>query len=579
VLTNNGAGGFVVAATLSVGGFPYSVVAVDVNGDGKMDLISANVTSNTLSVMTNNGAGGFALASSPAVVNNPVWVTAADVNGDGKMDLICASSFANALSVLTNDGSGDFALSSSPGVGTGPQAVIAADVNGDGKVDLISANSSASTLTILTNNGAGGFALASSPGVGTLPLSLTAADVNGDGKVDLISVNYLAHTLSILTNNGTGIFALASSPTDSPFGSQSVIAADVNGDGKVDLITSSSNGGALTVLTNNGFGNFAVASSPFVGPGPACVVAADVNGDGKMDLITANTLDNTLSVLINAPAFSGAFSGTFRGNFSGNGSGLTGLNPASLTGSLNPAQIPDLDASKVASGTLADARLSPNVALLNAAQTFTAQNTFSSLIVNTTARVNGANNWDVTGTEGDFRVGNDTTRFKIGVAVGGGGAGDVWMRAHGGTQRLFIQTPGGTTFYSNEGRTAGVSLAANGTAWAVISDRNVKKDFAAVDSLQLLEKLAAMPITQWHYRWETPDVTPHIGPMAQDFKAAFYPGTDDKSITTQEADGVALAAIQGLNQKLEHELHRRDAEISELKQRLEDLEQIIHNQK
>ncbi|MCX6926209.1 MAG: tail fiber domain-containing protein [Verrucomicrobia bacterium] len=197
------------------------------------------------------------------------------------------------------------------------------------------------------------------------------------------------------------------------------------------------------------------------------------------------------------------------------------------------------------------------------------------------ARIQGGNNWNVTGGEGDFRVGNASYRFKIGVANGGGGAGDVWMRAHGGTQRVFIKTPGGTTFYSNEGETAGVSLAANGTSWATVSDRNVKKDFAPVDQRTILEKLAALPITQWHYKWESPEVTPHIGPMAQDFKAAFYPGTDDKSITTQEADGVALVAIQGLNQKVEDlsgELKRRDMENAELKQRLEKLERLINHE-
>lgn len=194
------------------------------------------------------------------------------------------------------------------------------------------------------------------------------------------------------------------------------------------------------------------------------------------------------------------------------------------------------------------------------------------------AHIQGGNNWNVTGGEGDFRVGNSSYRFKIGVANSGGGAGDVWMRAHGGTGRVFIKTPGGTTFYSNEGETSGVTLAANGTSWASVSDRNVKKDFAPVDQRSILEKLAAMPITQWHYKWETSDVTPHIGPMAQDFKAAFYPGTDDKSITTQEADGVALAAIQGLNQKLTEELKRRDSENAELKQRLEKLERLMIRQ-
>jgi hypothetical protein len=65
---------------------------------------------------------------------------------------------------------------------------------------------------------------------------------------------------------------------------------------------------------------------------------------------------------------------------------------------------------------------------------------------------------------------------------------------------------------------------------------------------------------------------PNIGPMAQDFKHAFYPGRDDKGITTLEFDGVELAAIQGLNQKLE----QKETEITELKARLEKLEQLMN---
>ena len=310
----------------------------------------------------------------------------------------------------------------------------------------------------------------------------------------------------------------------------------------------------------------------------------------------------------NNPATALDVSGTVTATgFTGSGAGLTGLNAASLSGSVPSASLTSVPAGNLTgsvpsasltsvpaaslTGTISDARLSSNVALRAGGNAFTGTQTItggnlglgitplSTLHVNGTERIEGGNNWDVTSTEGDFRVGTDSFRFKIGVANGGGGSGDVWMRAHGGTARVFIKTPGGTTFYSNEGQTAGVSLAAGGTAWAVVSDRNVKKDFAAVDSAQILEKLAAMPITQWHYKWETSDITPHIGPMAQDFKAAFYPGTDDKSITTQEADGVALAAIQGLNEKLEGQLKQQRTENAELKRRLDALEKIIRHQK
>jgi hypothetical protein len=105
-----------------------------------------------------------------------------------------------------------------------------------------------------------------------------------------------------------------------------------------------------------------------------------------------------------------------------------------------------------------------------------------------------------------------------------------------------------------------------------MSDRNYKKNIAPVDYQGVLDKLAKVPISQWNYQWEKDGDTPNIGPMAQDFKAAFYPGRDEKGISTLEFDGVELAAIQGLNQKL----NEKDAEIADLKARLDELEQLIN---
>jgi hypothetical protein len=304
VLTNNGSGGFAVAYAYAVGNHPYSVVAADVNGDGKADLISANQSGNNLSVLTNNGSGGFVLASSPSTGtgSGPYQVTAADVNGDGKVDLISVNQANNTISVLTNNGSGGFVISGTYAVGNSPIAVAAADINGDGKVDLIVANVNDNTLSVLTNNGSGGFVLSSLLHVGTYPYGITAADVNGDGKVDLICANYGDNKLSVLTNNGSGNFVLASTPSvgTGPFG---VTSADVNGDGKVDLICANLNSSTLSVLTNNGSGSFVLALSPNVGNGPQYVLAADVNGDGKVDLISANSYSSSLSVLTNATPF------------------------------------------------------------------------------------------------------------------------------------------------------------------------------------------------------------------------------------------------------------------------------------
>jgi hypothetical protein len=207
------------------------------------------------------------------------------------------------------------------------------------------------------------------------------------------------------------------------------------------------------------------------------------------------------------------------------------------------------------------------------------------------ARFYGPGNWNVTDTEGDFRVGNDSYRFKIGVAQGGGGAGDIWMRAHGGTARLFLKVPGGTTIFSDETQAYGVSLAPGGGSWTSVSDRRAKENFASVDPREVLDKVVALPVQTWNYKSQDRSIR-HIGPIAQDFHAAFSVGESEMGITSVDADGVALAAIQGLNEKvesekrtaasrmasLEEELQQKEREIAELKNRLERLESLLNRQ-
>jgi hypothetical protein len=153
--------------------------------------------------------------------------------------------------------------------------------------------------------------------------------------------------------------------------------------------------------------------------------------------------------------------------------------------------------------------------------------------------------------------------FTVGYDFNSTNNNEFAVRCNGGA-RFVTQTAGNQIY-------AGVWLAPAGSSWASISDRNAKKDITPIDTKAILNKLAQVPICQWHYKWESDATTLNIGPMAQDFVHAFYPGRDDKSITTLEYDGVELAAIQGLNQKVEE----KDAEIQALKARLEKLEQSL----
>ena len=132
-------------------------------------------------------------------------MVAADVNGDGKTDLILVASkiSSTGIMVLLNNGSGGFSASGLYPVGNTPYAVVPADVDGDGSIDLITPNHGDNTLTVLTNNGAGVFGSNTTLNVGSGPESMTAADINGDGRMDLIAGNWNDGTLTVLTNAAT----------------------------------------------------------------------------------------------------------------------------------------------------------------------------------------------------------------------------------------------------------------------------------------------------------------------------------------------------------------------------------------
>ena len=121
---------------------------------------------------------------------------------------------------------------------------------------------------------------------------------------------------------------------------------------------------------------------------------------------------------------------------------------------------------------------------------------------------------------------------------------------------------------------AGVSLPAGGGSWSTLSDRNAKTHFAPVNPRELLDRLAQLPIQSWNYKSQSESVR-HVGPTAQDFHAAFTVGEDDQHIATVDADGVALAAIQGLNQKLEEQLKAKEVELEALNQRLAAIEKLL----
>jgi len=313
----------------SDGWYAQSVAVADVNGDGKPDLVVANwcdrsetqcvspAAIGTVGVLLGNGDGTFqSVVSYASGGSDADSVAVADVNGDGKLDLVVANlceinNCSGVVGVLLGNGDGTFKPSVTYSAGDGEtKSVAIADVNGDGRLDLLVANAAHNTVGVLLGKGDGTFqpavTYASSAGGPEVTWSLVVADVNGDGMLDLVVANDDDNCLcgngrvGVLLGNGDGTFQPVVLHDSGGPQTRSVAVADVNGDGKADLLVASSDSaaiaGAVGVLLGNGDGTFqpvvTYGSGGFVGQVYSVSVAvADVNGDGKPDLVVANPCD------------------------------------------------------------------------------------------------------------------------------------------------------------------------------------------------------------------------------------------------------------------------------------------------
>ena len=292
----------------SVGSDPYSVALGDVNGDGHLDIVTANFYSNDVSVLLGMGDGTFQPQNRFAVGDYPLSIALGDVNGDGHLDIVTASDYSNDVSVLLGMGDGTFQPQNRFAVGDYPGSIALGDVNGDGHLDIVTANSSSNDVSLLLGAGNGSFQPQSRFAVGSSPQSVALGDVNGDGHLDIVTANYNSNAVSLLLGVGDGTFQTQSrlGVGDSPL---SIALGDVNGDGNLDIVTANSGSNDVSVLLGAGNGSFQTQSRFAVGSYPESIALGDVDGDGNLDIVTATyyySSSQNVSVLL------GMGNGTFQ---------------------------------------------------------------------------------------------------------------------------------------------------------------------------------------------------------------------------------------------------------------------------
>jgi hypothetical protein len=303
ILLGNGDGSFTAASTvgLTKDSFVESMVVGDFNGDGKLDLATANNGLNSVTILLGNGDGTFTAGSSPAAGNGPISIVTADFNRDGHADLAVAN-YSGPITILLGNGDGTFTVKNQT-LGANSFGIVVADLNGDGFADLAVADG-ASYLDILLGKGDGTFSLGTPANTVDGPSVVVTGDFNGDGKADLAAVNTGGSTssLTVLLGNGDGTFTAGTAPaidisTNSYTGF--LASADFNGDGKSDLVLLSYD--KDWELISQGDGSFAEITLPgaTTGPNYYTVTTGDFNGDGLADIATQNSDTALANIYLN----------------------------------------------------------------------------------------------------------------------------------------------------------------------------------------------------------------------------------------------------------------------------------------
>jgi hypothetical protein len=206
VLLGNGDGTFRPPVSYAVGRDPLSVAVGDLRGDGITDLVVANANDNTVSVLLGNGDGTFRsavnyrISDDPRVAFFPRFVTVGDLRGNGRLDIVTANLGSFSVTVLPGNGDGTFGAPLHIDAGPGATAPAIADFDGDGNPDLLVANSSAGTVSLLPGNGDGTFQPRVPFAAGTSPVAVSVGDFSGGSLPDVAVLN--ATTISVLLNDG-----------------------------------------------------------------------------------------------------------------------------------------------------------------------------------------------------------------------------------------------------------------------------------------------------------------------------------------------------------------------------------------
>ncbi|MBM4060271.1 MAG: VCBS repeat-containing protein [Planctomycetes bacterium] len=263
-----------------------SLAVADLDHDGALDVLVANETFASLSLLKGRADGSLATGVLLPAMPLVAALAVGDVDGDRRLDLVAASGASGGAAVLRGTGGGSFGSAESFALPWAARKLWLVDWTGDGKNDLLAASAQTAEIALLPGNGAGGFVAATFVSLAFAPADFVVVDTNGDRRPDLVCTGIGVQRIDTLRNDGAGGFLPAIASTAPAQGGR-LVAGDLDGDRIADVVALDAARTAVLVCRGDGSGSFAAGSPVALGANATSLALGDLDGDGRTDLVAA----------------------------------------------------------------------------------------------------------------------------------------------------------------------------------------------------------------------------------------------------------------------------------------------------
>ena len=294
VFLGDGTGSYGTSTEFTVGGTdpqPESVAVGHFNADTNLDIVIANLISDEISVFLGDGTGSFGVSTQFTVGGSgpgPVSVAVGHFNADTNLDIVTANIFSDEISVFLGDGTGSFGTSTEFTVGgifPAPNSVAVGHFNADTNLDIVTSNQNTNEISVFLGDGTGSFGTSTQftvGGVNPQPRSVAVGHFNADTNLDIVTANDNSNEISVFLGDGTGSFGTSTQFTVGGVNPQprSVAVGHFNADTNLDIVTANFGSDEISVFLGDGTGSFATSTEFTVGgtnPFPFSVAVGNFN--------------------------------------------------------------------------------------------------------------------------------------------------------------------------------------------------------------------------------------------------------------------------------------------------------------